>query len=185
MGGHIVILKGSPRKRGNSSMLADQAACGARDAGAAVESFFLHGMDIRPCRGCDACVKSGVCVIKDDMRVVGPALRTADAVVLASPVYWFTYSAQLKACIDRWYALWHPRNTLLKGKRIGIVLSYGDADLASSGGRNAVRALKDAAAFLGAEVTGCVHGSLDAVGDAEKNPRLMRAAYLLGRKIAR
>jgi multimeric flavodoxin WrbA len=183
MGVRIVILKGSPRKRGNSSVLADQVAAGAAAAGAEVDSFYLHGLNIRPCKGCDGCVKTGVCVIKDDMRTVGAALVQADAVVLASPVYWFTYSAQLKTCIDRWYALWHPRKTLLKGRKIGVVLAYGDSDLASSGGRNALAAIKDAAGFLGAEIAGTVHGSLSDVGDAEKNTMLMKAAYRLGRKL--
>jgi multimeric flavodoxin WrbA len=181
----IVVLKGSPRINGNSSTLADQVAAGAREAGAEVESFHLHAMDIRPCRGCDGCVKTGVCVVKDDMKVLGPKLRAADALVLASPVYWFTLSAQLKACMDRWYALWHPGNDFLKGRRIAVVLSYGDADLKSSGGRNALAAIRDAAAFLEAEIAGCVHGSLSAVGDAAKNPRLMDAAFRLGRKLAR
>lgn len=180
----VVVLKGSPRAKGNSSTLAEEAAAGAREEGAVAETFHLHSMDIRPCRGCDGCVKTGVCVVKDDMRILGPKLKAADAVVLASPVYWFTMSAQLKACMDRWYALWHPKNDFLKGRRIGIILAYGDSDLAASGGRNAVRTIKDAAAFLGAEVVGCVHGTMNAVGDAEKNRRLMSAAFRLGRRLA-
>ena len=101
----ILILKGSPRKRGNSAILADQVAAGAAEAGAAVESFDLHGMDIRPCDNCDFCQGSGECVINDDMQLLYPKLLEADAIVIASPIYWFTVSAQMKLCIDRWYAL--------------------------------------------------------------------------------
>jgi multimeric flavodoxin WrbA len=185
MGARIVVLKGSPREKGNSSTLADRVAEGAREGGAEVESFRLHAMDIRPCRGCDACVKTGVCAIKDDMRMLGPKLRGADAVVLASPVYWFTFSAQLKTCMDRWYALWHPHNDFLKGRRVGIVLSYGDTNLVTSGGRNAVSTIRSVASFLGADIVGCVHGSLSAVGDAQKNPNLLASAFRLGKKLAR
>jgi multimeric flavodoxin WrbA len=184
MGVRVVILQGSPRPKGNSSTLADRVAAGAREGGAEVESFHLHSMDIRPCRGCDACLKTGVCAVKDDMRTLGPKLRAADAIVLASPVYWFTMSAQLKTCMDRWYALWHPDNDFLKGKKIGIVLAYGDTNLVTSGGRNAIATIKSAASFLDAEIVGCVHGSLNAVGDAQKNPRLMASAFRLGKKLA-
>lgn len=184
MAAHIVVLEGSPRAKGNSSTLAKEAAAAAREAGAEVECFHLHSMDIRPCRGCDGCVKTGVCVIKDDMRKLGPKLRAADAVLLASPVYWFSMSAQLKACIDRWYALWHPKNDFLRGRKIGVILAYGDSDLVTSGGRNALHSIKDAAAFLRADFVGCVHGTLNAIGDAGKDPRLMAAARRLGKKLA-
>ena len=101
----ILILKSSPRKRANSSILADQVAAGARDAGAAVESFDLHSLNIRPCDACDFCQGAAECVINDDMQMLYPKLRAADAIVVASPIYWFTLSAQAKLCIDRWYAL--------------------------------------------------------------------------------
>ncbi|HEY5159117.1 MAG TPA: flavodoxin family protein, partial [Anaerolineales bacterium] len=100
----ILILKGSPREKGNSAILADQLAAGASEAGAQVTSVYLHGMDIRPCDACDLCQESGTCVIEDDMQTLYPQLVAADAIVLATPVYWFTFSAQLKVCMDRWYA---------------------------------------------------------------------------------
>ena len=67
-----------------------------------------------------------------------PKLLAADALVLASPIYWFTCSAQLKTCIDRWYAVWNCEKALPKGKPVGIVLGYGDTDLHNSGGINAM-----------------------------------------------
>ena len=71
----ILILKSSPRKRANSSILADQVAAGARDAGAAVESFDLHSLNIRPCDACDFCQGAAECVINDDMQMLYPKLR--------------------------------------------------------------------------------------------------------------
>jgi multimeric flavodoxin WrbA len=53
-------------------------------------------MDIRPCDGCEFCQETGVCVVKDDMQKLYPLIQAADALVLASPIYWFTYNAQLK-----------------------------------------------------------------------------------------
>jgi multimeric flavodoxin WrbA len=184
MGKYIVILKGSPRERGNSSVLADQAQAGAEAAGADVESFYLHGMDIRPCDGCDFCRGTGVCAVEDDMQKLYPKLLAADAVVLASPIYWFTFSAQLKMCIDRWYALWNLRNDAFKSKPIGIVLTYGDTDLYTSGGINAIHTFETMFRFLQSDIVGWVYGSVMDVGDAQKHPELMEKAYQLGKRLA-
>jgi len=179
-----LILKGSPRVNGNSTTLADQVAVGAKDSGAQVESFYLHGMDIRPCDGCDACAETGVCVVRDDMQKLYPKLLSADAIVLASPIYWFTYTAQLKTCIDRWYALFNYKSDAFKGKPFGIVLSFGDTDIYTSGGINAIHTFETMMRFLKAEIAGWVYGSLSNVGDAQQNPDLMEQAYRLGKKLA-
>ncbi|HEY73224.1 MAG TPA: flavodoxin family protein, partial [Thermoflexia bacterium] len=83
MASKVIILKGSPRKNGNSAILAAQVAAGAEAVGAEVKSFYLHGMDIQPCDACDACqgVADLDCVIEDDMQILYPKLREADAVV--------------------------------------------------------------------------------------------------------
>ena len=100
---NVMIVIGSPRKRGNSSILAKQVASGAEDAGAKVELFFLHGMNIKPCSACEGCRKKRAtgCVIRDDMQKLYPKMRAADAIVIASPIYWFTVSAQTKLFMDR------------------------------------------------------------------------------------
>ena len=185
-GNYVLILKGSPREKGNSSALADQVAAGARAAGAQVESLVLQNMNIQPCNACDACHESGdgQCVLEDDMQSLYPKLRSADAIVLASPVYWFTMSAQLKLCIDRWYALEGPRGNALKGKQIGIVLAYGDTDPFTSGAINAIRSFHDMFRYIRADIVGIVYGTAMNVGDAQKQPDLMERAYKLGRKLA-
>jgi multimeric flavodoxin WrbA len=185
MSKQIVILKGSPREQGNSSVLADQARAGAEAAGAAVESFYLHGMDIRPCDACDSCRETGTCVIEDDMQNLYPKLLAADALLLASPIYWFTYSALLKLCIDRWYAMWNFKNDMFKGKPIGIVLTYGDSDLYTSGGINAIHTFETMFRFLQADIVGWVYGTLMDVGDAQKDSELMQKAYQLGERLAK
>lgn len=181
----ILILKGSPRTRGNSATLADQVAEGARQAGADVESVYLHSLDIRPCDACDLCHEQGKgCVIEDDMQPLYPKLTAADAIVIASPVYWFTISAQTKLCIDRWYALETPQGSQLRGKQIGIVLTYGDTDLYTSGGVNALHTFDSMFRYLGCEIVGRVYGTANDAGDAGKQPELMDRARKLGEKLA-
>ena len=185
MGNKLLILKGSPREKGNSATLAAQVAAGAAQAGWQVESVNLQDMDIRACDGCDLCKETGeYCAIEDDMQGLYPRLLAADALALASPIYWFTFSAQLKLCIDRWYGLWNVQPDAFRNKRIGIVLTYGDTDLYTSGAINAIHTLESMFRFLHAPIVGMVYGSVMDPGDAEKQPELMRAAYELGQKIA-
>jgi len=179
----ILVLKGSPRESGNSNLLAEQVVVGAKEAGAEVESFMLHHMDINPCDACDVCQETGVCIVKDDMQTLYPLLEKADAIVIASPVYWFTISAQAKLCIDRWYALESPQGSALRGKQIGIVLTYGDTDLYTSGGINAIHNFESMFRYIGAEIKGMVYGTAHRIGDAEKQPALMEKAYQMGRQL--
>ncbi len=182
----VLILKGSPRERGNSAALANRAAAGALEAGAQVESVYLHGLDIRPCDGCDLCKENGeYCVIEDDMQPLYPKLLEMDALLLASPIYWFTYSAQLKLCIDRWYGLWNFKPDLFKDKPVGIILSYGDTDPYTSGAINAIHTFETMFRFLGAPMLDVVYGSLSVQGDAEKQPELMERAYRLGLQLGK
>lgn len=179
----ILILKGSPREKGNSSVLAEQVSAGAQEAGADVESIYLHALDIRACDACDECAGTGMCVIKDDMQSLYPKIANADAIVLASPVYWFTISAQLKLCIDRWYAFQGTNWQEFVGKKIGIVLTYGDTDLYTSGGINAIHTYESMFRFTRAEIVGMIYGTAMNVGDIEKQPELMERAYKLGQKL--
>ena len=182
----LVVLKGSPKENGNSSTLANQAIQGAIDSGAEVEEFFLHTMDINACDACDFCkgLEGGNCIVEDDMQQIYPKLIAADAILLASPVYWFTISAQLKACIDRWYALEGPEGYLLAGKRFGLVLAYGDSDPFNSGAVNAIRTIQDMCSYLEADLVGVVYGSAPDPGDIKKLPETLQKAYELGGKLA-
>ena len=182
---NVLILKGSPRERGNSAVLAEKAAEGARAAGAQVESIYLHGLDIRPCDACDLCLEQGECVIEDDMRPLYPKLAVADSILLASPVYWFTFSAQLKVCIDRWYAFQGSDWQELRGKKFGILLAYGDSDPYDAGVANAIHTFESICRFIQSEIVGIVHGSLADLGDAQKHPELLERAFKLGQELAK
>jgi multimeric flavodoxin WrbA len=184
MGKHVLIFKSSPREKGNSSILADKAAEGAKAAGAQVESFSLQRLNIQPCDACDTCQQTGVCVLKDDMQTLYPKLQEAEAMVIASPIYWFTMSAQAKLFIDRWYALESSQGNALKGKRFGILLTYGDSDPYSSGAINAIRTFQDMFRYIGAEIVGIVYGTASNEGDILNQPKLLERAYKLGEKLA-
>ena len=184
MGNRVLVFKGSPREHGNSSTLADSAAEGAKAAGAEVESFFLANLDIRPCDACDTCQETGVCVLTDDMQILYPKLQEADAIVIASPIYWFTMSAQTKVFIDRWYALESPQGNALKGKQFGIILTYGDTDPYSSGAINAIRTFQDMLRYIGGHIAGIVYGSAMNIDDVKSNPALIERANKLGQKLA-
>ncbi len=103
----VLILSGSPRLGGNSDTLCDQFLKGAQEAGNEVEKIFVAGKKIGYCRGCYYCNDhSGECCIKDDMAEVLQKMLNADVIVLSSPVYFYSISAQLKAVIDRTVARW-------------------------------------------------------------------------------
>jgi multimeric flavodoxin WrbA len=186
-GKQILVLKGSPRKRANSSILADQVAAGAKDAGAAVESFDLHSLTIRPCDACDFCqgAAAAECVINDDMQMLYPKLRAADGIVIASPIYWFTLSSQAKLCIDRWYALEGPDGSALAGKQFGIVLTYGDTDPYTSGAINAIRTFQDMCRYIRADIAGIIYGSASAAGEIQSQQKLLERAYQLGQRLGK
>jgi len=182
----IVIVKGSPRSNGNSAALADQVAAGAREAGALVECFFLHEMEINACDACDACQTKAYagCIVEDDMQTIYRALLDADALVIASPVYWFTVSAQTKLFMDRCYALIDEGGYSLRKKKIGIVMSYGDSDPFDSGAVNAFRTFQDGFRYIGAEIAGFVYGSASNPGEIRDNEAVMAKAFELGKKLA-
>ncbi|MFH0846614.1 MAG: flavodoxin family protein [Chloroflexota bacterium] len=185
MAKRVLVLLGSPRKNGNSEILAKKVIKGVESAGAKVESFHLSEMAIAPCDACGACQKRAAtgCVGKDDMQILYPKLRAADAIVIASPIYFFSVSAQTKLFLDRWYALQGRAGNPLAGKKIGILLTYGDADAIVSGAVNAINMFRDIFNYLHVEIVGIVHGSAWRAGEIKENPALLKEAYALGRKL--
>lgn len=180
----VLIVKSSPRPGSNSSALADRVHAGAVEAGAQADIFSLHELDIRPCDVCEDCRDTGgVCVIKDDMQMLYPKIEQADAVVFATPIYWFTVSAQLKLFIDRWYAFEFDEGNPTHGKQVGIVLTYGDTNLHNSGAIHAVHTFESMFRYLNGNILGIVHGTANDIGDVEKQPNLLEQAYQLGIKV--
>jgi multimeric flavodoxin WrbA len=99
---NIVVINGSPRENGNSVRLSKETVRGALESGSIIEIFNLQKLNLNPCNACDACRKTNSrgCLIKDDMQIIYSKLKAADAIVISSPVYWFSLSAQTKTFID-------------------------------------------------------------------------------------
>ncbi|MGI6032972.1 MAG: flavodoxin family protein [Coriobacteriales bacterium] len=182
MGRKIVVLNGSPRRKGNTSTLAKSFAKGAEENGNEVTELFLQDLEINGCRGCFGGHSSQdyPCVQKDGMAEVYPAVRDADVVVLASPLYYWTVSGQLKTAIDRLFALEEGDGQRLRGNgKAGVLLMAAEGS-----------AFEDAQAWydhlmehlqwenLGSVLAG---GNMD-IGDIEGKPELEQA-YCLGKSI--
>ncbi len=185
----VLTLLGSPRKKGNSTTLANQITKGAESNGAIVDSIYLNGLKIKPCQGCYSCQKpdSKGCAVDDDMQTIYPKLRETDKWIIASPVYWFSMSAQTKLFMDRCFAMWNNARgeNWLKGKQIAIAMSYGDSDAFNSGCVNALRSFQDAYAYVGAHIVGMVYGSAEAPGEIASHATLMTQAEDLGKRLMR
>ena len=126
----VLIISSTPRMGGNSDKLCDAFAEGAKEAGNEVEKVRIADLKIGYCTGCYACQKTGNCVIKDDARSVIDKMMAADVIVLASPVYFYSICAQLKALIDRTVVV-YPN---LTNKRFYYLLTMADTDRAKFDG---------------------------------------------------
>jgi multimeric flavodoxin WrbA len=121
----VLVLSASPRKGGNSDLLCNKFIQGAREAGNQAEKIFLRDKEISPCVGCEACLlNGGVCVQKDDMAEVLEKMISADVIVMATPVYFYTMNAQMKMLIDRTVA----RYTEIKNKEFYFITTAADGE---------------------------------------------------------
>ena len=120
----VLVVLGSPRKNGNTETLVNSLIDGARAAGAAAELIRLADYRIQPCVACGGCEKTGRCVIEDDMQDLYDKIDRADRLVIASPIYFYSVTAQTKAFIDRCQAMW-SRKYLLGTRRRGSVPRRG------------------------------------------------------------
>lgn len=110
----VIAFNGSPRKGGNTQLLIEEALKGAREQGAEVTVHDLNWMNIRPCQNCGGCADTGRCVIPDDMQEVHEDIRTADRIILASPIFFFGVTGQAKIMIDRCQPFWYDKYIHLK-----------------------------------------------------------------------
>lgn len=118
----IVVLQGSPNIKGSTNILVERFIQGAEESGHEVQRFDVARMKINNCRGCMVCMSNEVCVQQDEMQVVREAILSADMLVFASPLYYFTTTAQLKVVVDRFVGF----NSSLMNKRLkAACLSVG------------------------------------------------------------
>ncbi|MFZ5907601.1 MAG: flavodoxin family protein [Nitrospirota bacterium] len=127
----IIAFLGSPREGGNTELLLEEAVRGIEDSGYNTDLFRLNTMNIMPCQNCGGCEETGSCIYEDDMTQVYEAIRKADRIILASPIFFFGVSAQTKMMIDRCQAFWCEKYLLKKPiaegqyKRKGLLLLVG------------------------------------------------------------
>lgn len=129
----IIAFLGSPREGGNTELILKETIRGIEESvsGSIVQVFNLNLMNISPCQNCGGCDETGVCVCEDDMTQIYDAIRSADRIILASPIFFFALSAQVKVMIDRCQAFWCEKYLLKKPipeglyKRKGLLLLVG------------------------------------------------------------
>ena len=129
----IVGFIGSSRKEGNTAWTVNKILEGAKEQGAETQVWSFSDLEIKPCRGCLACVKGDGCAIHDDMQKIYDALKQADVLVLGSPVYMGQMTAQAKIFTDRLFAQISPRfSPKFKeenaGKKLVLVFTQGNPD---------------------------------------------------------
>ena len=178
----VVILNGSPRKKGNTSTLVKAFTEGAESSGNTVTEFFLDGMEIHGCKGCFGVHSSRECpcVQKDDMAKIYPAVKESDVVVLASPLYYWNMSGQLRTAVDRLFALEEGDGNLLRGNgRASALLMAAEGN----GFEDVVLYYDHLMEHLRWKNLGHVlaGGNMDA-GDVEGKPEVQEA-YELGKSI--
>lgn len=179
---NILVLTGSPRKGGNTDVLADMFIKEAVSHGHNVTRFATAHKKINGCLACDKCWSSErACNYKDDFAELEPLLESADMLVFVSPLYWYGFSAQLKSSIDKLYSYCSAAcKRSLKIRESALLMCGGDDITAFNG---AVETYKNIIKFLKWEDRGVVivPGVFNK-GDIANNPQL-KEAELLGRAI--
>jgi len=188
----ILAIYGSPRRRGNSSRLLDEAVLGAQSEGATVEKIVLRDLKMSPCLEIYGCKKDGRCIIQDDFQTVREQLLTCSGVMLASPIFFYTVSAHTKILMDRCQSLWvkkywveqvdrHERQITRKGLFISVGATRGKKLF--DGTLLTVKYFFD---VLDAELwRSLLYRGLDLEGDILQHPDYLEEARQAGRDLAK
>jgi len=180
---------GSPRVGGNTDLLLNEALKGAEGQGAETEKVVVDRLRIAPCREYYGCLKDGKCVIRDEMDIIYSKLLEADGIILASPMFFYGLTAQVKALIDRSQALWARKHVLKQkppnGTRKGAFIAVGatKGDKLFEGSILTVRYFFNT---LGVKYSDelLIRG-VDKKGEIKEHPTELRAAFELGERLAR
>lgn len=188
----ILGIYGSPRPGGNSDLLLDKALSGARAAGAEVSVIYSRDLDIPGCLECGGCDDTGKCAVDDDMHKAYPLLEDADAIIVSTPIFFYSMPAQLKALIDRGQAMWNKRRlskTALRdkthGKGRGWLIAVG-----ATKGKNLFEGVELTARYffdaLDMSYQGCLSfREVEGKGDVSNRPDALEQAFELGKDAAK
>jgi multimeric flavodoxin WrbA len=187
-GKDVVIIFGSPRKDGNTHILVDEARKGLTDAGIHSEVFYLNGMNIKGCQACYYCKRNNVseCALKDDMQKIYEAIKDADGIIVASPIYFGGVTAQTKAWLDRLFPFINMNvgSLMPKGKKAAFIFTQnqpGQELFASQ-----IDLFKMMVDFIGFEIKGTLLAcNLDKGYKpmVSENKEIMARAHDLGREL--
>lgn len=157
---NILILNGSPRANGNTAAMVEAFKEGAESTGHQVTVFTPGRMKINGCLACEYCHTkgNGACIQNDDMQKIYPALKEAEMIVFASPVYYFSMSAQLQSAIHRFYCINNPPKAI----KAALLLSSESPGVYTG----SIAEYKDILDYCGIQDTGII----TACGDQNKSP---------------
>ncbi len=178
MNKNILIISTSPRKGGNSEMLADAFAKGAEESGNNVEKVVLYNKTIGFCKGCLACQKTQRCMIHDDADTIAQKMLTADVIVFATPIYYYEMCGQMKTMLDRANPL-YPSDYNFRD--IYLLAAAAEEEVSAMDG--AIKGLQGwIDCFELANLAGTVFGGgVGAVGEIKDHSALSQA-YEMGKK---
>lgn len=184
----VLCIAGSPRRGGNSDALLDALESGVREAGGEPVRLVAAQAGIAPCRGCNACSRTGVCVIRDGMDDVRELLDAAHAIAVATPVYFATVPAVLKVLYDRCQPYWALRYVLgepaPEDYRPGALLLVGGGG-DPFGTACAVTPTRSVMNVLGVSLDEVIEViGPDAAGDAVRHEDALDRAHGAGRDLA-
>ncbi len=175
----ILLITGSPHKKGTTAVLAAEFIRGAHESGHDVIRFDAAQKDIHPCIACEKCHSAvSACVFRDDFDQLRDEIITADAVVFLSPIYYYGMTAQIKTVIDRFYAI---DGEIHKNKRTALMLAFADTTMESAQG--AVAGFYGMADYLEWEIVDVIAAARSQTPEDILNTDFPKKAYELGRKI--
>lgn len=173
-------ILGSPRRNGNTATLLDSVIKGMESAGTAGgEYIFLHEKNIRPCNGCNSCKKKDAkgCVIKDDMQDIYPLIAKADLIILATPIYWWSVTAQMKLLIDRIYGM----DFTCGRKKVALLMTY-EGELPNSGPETTEVLFREICDYIKVDAV-AVMGVCTGKVQVKDNQKALDESFELGRRL--
>ena len=188
----ITAIYGSPRREGNTAALLSQAVAGARAEGLGVTEIFLRDLKMSPCLEIYGCTRDGECAIRDDFQAVRDAMLAADGIMLASPIFFYSVSAQVKILMDRFQSQWVKKHWL-EGRPMGQSLATRKGLFLSAGATRG-RKLFDGALLsvkyffdvLDTELWDYrLYRQLDFADDIQRHPEYLTEAFQTGAALAR
>ena len=186
----VLAVYGSPRRKGNTSILLKRAVEGTQQAGAEVEEVVLRDLKMSPCLEIYGCKKTGRCVIQDDFQHCRDKILQSEGLMLASPIFFYSVSAQTKILIDRCQSLWVKKHWIDK-------VPFGEREFKRKGLFISVGATKGKKLFDGVLLTikyffevldmelwnSLLYRGLDFEGDVIKHPEYAEEAYQAGKEL--